>query len=110
MSFLLVIVNTNEVGFNYKSAKLWIFITITIGILLVYAAHSHLNGGNLFKNEPLYKTNKPKIWISLALCWGYRADFNHKDQFPYALGTFYLKIFNMYRVSECEMCLLKLLQ
>ena len=34
-----------------------------------------------------YKSHQSKIWISMAICWGQKANFYGKEMFPYALAS-----------------------
>ena len=63
-------------------------ILATIIITLTYN-YQELPSKNskFFKPLEKYERHQPKIWISMAICWGQKPKFLGKDMFPYVLAS-----------------------
>ena len=51
----------------------------------------------------------PKMWVSMALCWGNRINLYHKSQFPYALAgqlstKLWLQVVNVSVIFHIVVC------
>ena len=97
-----------------KSFKLFAGCSLVLFCVSIVYLHSNNTFVSVYcdNNETLFNVDELKnkdIWISMALCWGNRANFNQKNEFPYALaGHFSSKlwhqIFNVTVIFHIVVC------
>ena len=97
-----------------KSFKLFAGCSLLLFCVSIVYLHSNNTFVSVYydNNETLLNVDELKnkdIWISMALCWGNRANFNQKNEFPYALaGHFSSKlwhqIFNVTVIFHIVVC------